>query len=66
MEKNASIWKNRGSKPRKVLIGWNLNYVWFYKRQKEVLSNAIDEIDTESEIVCLSAAKYMLRKNIDA
>ena len=29
-------WQNRGRKLRKVLKGWNLNYVWFYKKQKKL------------------------------
>ena len=61
----ADKWQNRGRKLRKVLKGWNLNYVWLYKKQKKVLSAAIDEIDRESERVGLSNEKYLLRKHLD-
>ena len=62
----ASRWQNRFRKLRKTLKGWNLNYVWFYKKQKKVLVDAIDAIDRESEVVGLSSEKYNTRKELDA
>ena len=59
-------WQNRGRKLRSMLKGWDINYQAFYKKQKVILSAAIDEIDKESESIGLTAEKYFLRKSIEA
>jgi hypothetical protein len=58
-------WQNRNRRLRQMLKGWNLNYVWFYKKQKNVLVEAIDKIDKDSEVNGLSLDNYVLRKHFD-
>lgn len=58
-------WQNRARALRKKLKGWNLNSVWFYKKQKVFLARAIDDIDRESELIGLTRDKYILRKNLE-
>lgn len=59
-------WQNRNRNLRRVLRGCNINYEASYKKEKRFLSEEIDAIDRESELVGLSAERYILRKDLES
>ena len=59
------FWQNRATDVRKVLRGWNINYSSAFKKEKRFLTEEIDRIDKESEILGLDIDRFLVRKGLE-
>lgn len=60
----ADIVQQKLRKARQVLKGWNFNYEGFFRKNKKIICDKIEEIDRRSEDTGLSLQDYQSRNTL--